>query len=320
MNNYSLEQEKEKRMKVENQSPENQNWEKPFNKEFCLGSCCIIQKKRQPLLAGFLNILVIGLGQIYNGELKKGIFYYLGSLLISLITAILILFLPFPLSFILFFSLGIFYFFFVFWVSWKSAKNKGASYYLKPCNRLYIYISFVFFSWYIINPIVSQFIKNNIVHAYRVIATSMVPTIFDGDHILVNELVYKFYPPRRGDVVVFRYPKNENQFFIKRIIGLPGETIYIWQKECIINGQILEEEYIIHASDKEVSPELDNFGPIKLLQGSYFMMGDNRDWSLDSRAFGPVKENKILGKAYLIYWSGSLNNQIFWKRIGKNIQ
>jgi len=279
-----------------------------------------VRKKRQPWIAGLLTFLVIGLGQVYNGEFKRGIIYYLGSLAISLISAFIMLFLPFPTNFITFFLLGFLYFFIIFLISWREARVKGTSYRLKSYNKLHIYISFIFFSWYIINPLFSQFIKNNIVHAYRVVATSMTPTILDGDHILVNELIYKFTSPGRGDVVVFRYPKNENQYFIKRIIGLPGETILIYQKHCYIDGELLQEGYLAHSSHAGAAhPEMDDFGPLTLPPASFFVMGDNRDWSMDSRSFGPVQQKKILGKAFMIYWSGSLNGQIYWDRIGKSL-
>ena len=281
----------------------------------------LVPKKRRPWVAGFLTVLVIGLGQVYNGEFNRGIMYYLGSLGISLLTAFLMLVFPFPSNFLLFFSLGFIYFFYVFLKGWKEAKNKGNRYYLKPYNKVYVYAAFVFFSWYIINPLFSQFIKNNIVHAYRVVATSMVPTILDGDHILVDELIYKFSPPCRGDVIVFKYPKNEDQYFIKRVIGLPGETVSLRQKKCYINGNLLQEDYVIHASHHGFDyPELDNFGPLKLPSDFFFVMGDNRDWSMDSRSFGPVQQDKIIGKAFMIYWSGSIDQQIFWDRIGSTIE
>ena len=281
----------------------------------------VLFKKRRPCMAGFLTILVIGLGHIYSGEFKKGIMYYLGSLGISLISSFFMLILPYPINFLFFFSLGFLYFFYVFIKSWKTAQNKGNYYQLKFYNKIYVYTALIFVSWYIINPLFSKVIKNNIVHAYRVVATSMAPTIFDGDHILVDELIYKFSSPCRGDVVVFKYPKNESQYFIKRIIGLPGETILIHQKKCYINGKKLHEDYVVHGGYHGFDyPELDNFGPFKVPDNFFFVMGDNRNWSMDSRSFGPVQKNKIIGKAFMIYWSGSIDKQIFWDRVGSTIE
>lgn len=275
------------------------------------------QKVRQPWVAGLLTILVIGLGQVYNGELGWGLIYYGGSLLLSIGNAFLMLILPFPVNFLSFFLIGIVYFLFIFFISWKTAKNLGYSYSLKSYNRVSVYVVCVLMAWYIINPIFSEIIKGNIVHAYRVVATSMVPTIHDGDHILVNELIYKFSAPRRGDVVVFKYPRNESQYFIKRVVGLPGETIFIHHSQCFINGERLKEDYIVHLSNSVIRyPELDNFGPLTLPPHCFFLMGDNRDWSMDSRSFGPVQEEKIIGKAFIIYWSGTVEQEIAWNRLG----
>ena len=103
-----------------------------------------------------LTILVIGLGHVYNGEFSKGIMYYIGSLGISLLTAFLMLILPYPANFLVFFSLGFIYFFYVFLKGWKEAKNKGDHYHLKSYNKLYVYAALVFFSWYISNPLFSH--------------------------------------------------------------------------------------------------------------------------------------------------------------------
>lgn len=278
-----------------------------------------VQKERLPWVAGLLTLFVIGLGQVYNGDLIQGVRYYLGSFGLSLLAAFLILFLPFPLN-LLTLTLGFIYFVYIFRISWKTAKSKGRNYCLKPYNKSSVYILFIFLSWYVINPLFSQITKDNIVHAYRVVATSMLPTILDGDHILVNELVYKFSQPQRLDVVIFKYPKNESQYFIKRVIGLPGETVWIHRKQCYINGRPVREKYIIHVGNRVANyPELDNFGPLTIPADSFFVMGDNRDWSMDSRTFGPVKRTKILGKAFMIYWPGALRGQTVWNRIGRKI-
>jgi len=278
-----------------------------------------LQKGRSPWLAGLLTLCVIGLGQVYNGEFRQGVKYYLGSLGLSMVTAFLVLFLPFPMN-LLSLVLGFIYFIYIFLVSWKAAKSRKMNYILKPYNKSYIYIFLIFSCWYIVNPLFSQFTKDNIVHAYRVVATSMSPTILDGDHILVNELIYKLSMPHRLDVIVLKYPKNESQYFIKRIIGLPGETIQIHKKQCYINGKPFREQYVVHAGNNTGSyPELDNFGPFRIPAGSFFVMGDNRDWSMDSRTFGPVRQKKILGRAFMIYWPGSSNGHPVWPRLGKKI-
>jgi len=167
----------------------------------------------------------------------------------------------------------------------------------------------------------------------------MVPTLTIGDHILVTKFLYdfklpywdtilvRFSEPQRGDIIVFKFPEDESKDFIKRVIGLAGDTVEVRNKRVWINGALLVEPYVQHV-DPNVLPHQfqprDNLGPLKVPPDSYFVMGDNRDQSLDSRFWGFVKLEKIKGKAFLIYWSwngqGSLANWVRWERLGKTIR
>jgi signal peptidase I len=167
----------------------------------------------------------------------------------------------------------------------------------------------------------------------------MVPTLTIGDHILVTKFLYdfklpywdriliRFSEPQRGDIIVFKFPEDESKDFIKRVVGLPGDTVEIRNKQVWINGEPLVEPYVQHLDPNilphQVQPR-DNLGPMKVPPDSYFVMGDNRDQSLDSRFWGFVKLEKIKGKAFLIYWSwngqGALAHWVRWERLGKTIQ
>lgn len=132
---------------------------------------------------------------------------------------------------------------------------------------------------------------------------SMEPTLFDGDHLIVDKLSYRLHEPERFDIVVFPFQHEENTFYIKRIIGMPGETVQIDEKGNVyIDGKILEESYgreIIRADRRGLAAE-----PIKLGDDEYFVMGDNRNNSSDSRvkAVGNIKRKDIVGKAWLRVW------------------
>lgn len=131
----------------------------------------------------------------------------------------------------------------------------------------------------------------------KVEGTSMAPLISDQERILINKMVYKFESISRGDVVVFWYPRDRTKSFIKRVVGLPGETVETRHGHVYVDGKKLDERYVL--------PEyLDNsdFGPVLVPAGEYFVMGDHRDSSNDSRVFGPVKSSYIYGKAVLAYW------------------
>ncbi|RMH37550.1 MAG: signal peptidase I [Nitrospirae bacterium] len=206
----------------------------------------------------------------------------------------------------------------------------------------------------VIAVVLALVIRVFVVQAFKIPSGSMIPTLLIGDHILVSKLAYglqwpedcqfelgfppvtcysssmliDFGTPQRGDIIVFRYPEDEKKDFIKRIIGLPGETITIRNKVVFINGRRLNDDaYTQHIDptilDGMISPR-DNFGPVTVPQESYFVMGDNRDQSLDSRFWGFVKFNKIKGKAFLIYWSwsgqGPWTEWVRWERIGKIIR
>jgi len=196
----------------------------------------------------------------------------------------------------------------------------------------------------IIAVMLALLIRTFVVQAFKIPSGSMIPTLLIGDHILVNKFIYGLHIPfrdatvfamtlpRRGDVIVFKYPEDETKDFIKRVIGEPGDTLEVKDKQVYVNGQALNEAYTIHQDPtifaKGNQPR-DNFGPIVVPEGDYFVMGDNRDQSLDSRFWGFVKTDKIKGQAFRIYWSCNAQEswvclldwrKIRWSRIGKAIQ
>ena len=125
---------------------------------------------------------------------------------------------------------------------------------------------------------------------------SMEPTLQIGDKIIVNKIVYRFQEPKRGDIMVFKYPLDPARDYIKRVIGLPGEKLEIKDSVIYINDQPIEEEYLPSNSNSA------NFGPVNIPENAYFMMGDNRNNSQDSRVWGTLPNNYIIGKALAVFW------------------
>jgi len=172
-------------------------------------------------------------------------------------------------------------------------------------------------------------IRSFIVQAFKIPSGSMIPTLLVGDHILVNKFIFgpqipftkirlfSFQKPERWDVVVFLEPTERKKDFIKRVIGLPGETVQVIDRKVYINGEPLKDEaYAFHASSRFVRG-LDNYGPTKIPENSYFMMGDNRENSSDSRVWGPVPFELMKGTAFVIYWSwNGPDRNVRWSRIG----
>lgn len=174
-------------------------------------------------------------------------------------------------------------------------------------------------------------IRTFIVQAFKIPSESMLETLQVGDHLLVNKFLYGVkWPftnsyivlgadPQRGDIIVFEYPGNPALDYIKRIIGVPGDVIEVRDKQLYRNGQPIREGYIRHTQPNRVEPVRDNFGPVTVPEGQYFVMGDNRDNSLDSRFWGFVDRSAIRGKAWRIYWS-SQDTNVRWNRFGKLVE
>jgi signal peptidase I len=183
--------------------------------------------------------------------------------------------------------------------------------------------------------LLALFIRTFVIQAFKIPSGSMKPTLIIGDHLLVNKFSYgiriplidrfliQFNKPKRGDIIVFKWPKDESKDFIKRVIGIEGDVIEIKNDILYINGEKVVTEYIAKYNDNDISEadryeeflvgtkhyildqyvNYEDFGPVTVPENTVFVMGDNRDNSQDSRYWGFVSLNKIKGKALIIYWS-----------------
>ena len=153
-----------------------------------------------------------------------------------------------------------------------------------------------FLEMVIIAVALAVFIKTFIAGNYYIPSGSMEPTVITNDKVIVTHFSYYLSEPKRGDVIVFEYPEDRTKDYIKRCIGLPGETVEFKDSKLYVNGELIEEPYL---------PEglvFDDYGPITVPEGSYFMCGDNRNHSADSRVWGFLPEDLIIGKAQVVYW------------------
>ena len=198
-----------------------------------------------------------------------------------------------------------------------------------------------YFESIVIAVILALFIRTFVVQAFKIPTGSMENNLLIGDHLLVNKFVFaptalpvesKLLPIqsiRRGDVVVFKYPEDPERDFIKRVIGLPGETIELRNKKVYIDNQPLDESYVNFLFPPEESGPGDadftdfdvrrQYGPVTVPAGHYFMMGDNRDNSQDSRYWGFLPREYVKGKALFVYFSfgeePGLLSSVRWERI-----
>lgn len=149
----------------------------------------------------------------------------------------------------------------------------------------------------IVSLAISAFIIIFLYQPVKVEGTSMMPSLDDQERILINKFVYHLESIQRGDIVVFRYPRDPSESFIKRVIGLSGDRIRIDAGKVFVNGTAIDEDYVPPAYIDERS-----FKTIVVPPGCYFVLGDHRSLSKDSREFGPVKASLVYGKAVFGYW------------------
>jgi signal peptidase I len=170
-----------------------------------------------------------------------------------------------------------------------------------------------------------------VVQAFEIPSGSMMDTLLVGDYILVNKFLYGpeipftdwhlpgMRDPRRGDVIVFRYPRDESRDFIKRVIGVGGDTVQVQGEDVYVNGRLLDEGYVRRGWTGPTGGCGYLYGctPIVVPPDSYFVLGDNRDNSQDSRYWGFVRRGEVVGGAFLIYWSWDGTRHLpRWWRIG----
>ena len=224
----------------------------------------------------------------------------------------------------------------------------------------------LFLEWaksFIIAIVLFLFVRAFIVEAFKIPSGSMERTLLVGDFLLVNKMVYgaevpiikRHLPalrvPRRGDVVVFQWPEDRSKNFVKRLVGVPGDTLSMREGVLLVNGVIQQEQYVSHTepdidpageefrwqqnhlvqtAEASISyhPSRNNWGPLVVPNGSYFVLGDNRDNSLDSRYWGFVPDSLLRGRPIFVYYSyqpDSAQNlswltKIRWNRLGERVQ
>jgi len=175
--------------------------------------------------------------------------------------------------------------------------------------------------------LIALLVRTFVIQAFKIPSGSMENTLLVGDHIFVNKFLYgyhlpytkgrvlAFYKPEHGDIIVFVFPEDPNKDFIKRVVAIPGDTVEIRDKVVIRNGEPIREDYTRFADGKRsdgLVRSRDNMPPVTVPAGKYFVMGDNRDRSYDSRFWGFVDEDAVIGKAMFIYFSLDWGIDLHW--------
>lgn len=275
-----------------------------------------VEKKRW-WIAGLFSFLIPGLGQLYNSEAAKGLIFYFLIFVLGLIfypsldhllenpdsssQSLTIKLLLMLCAMLLVYLLTII-------DAIRSAIKAGTGRELRFYNRWSVYVSilvvFCGFSYLMPdNPGVFDNIKT-----FKIPSKSMQPSIEVGDYLVCNLLYYRSHNPQRGDIIIFKYPRDENVDYIKRIVGLPGDTVELRQNTLFINDREIDEPYAVYGDNGSgPGPRFRSYGPYFISEDEYFVMGDNRDNSLDSRNFGTVERENIHGKAIFVYFSWDMD-------------
>jgi signal peptidase I len=305
-------------------------------------------RERKPLFALALSLLLTGLGQIYNGKPRKGILFFGASLILPFLFLQLSVVGPDPtligfLVLSLVSDLGIFI-----WAArdaWKQAKRMEKNYKLRVYNRLYVYILLIIvLNLLTVGPILNWQKASSFALPYQMPTESMAPTVLRGDWIMADKRIdhaSKNLGLKRGELVVFKYPRDKNLNFIKRIIGLPGDKIELRGMELYVNGikwTVQGVPRLEGRGDENIKNgtmafyEKGDSGAYRVFylqgatredlsvtvpEGCCFVLGDNRDNSADSRHWGYVPLVDIVSKPRLVYFSINPEGGVRWGRIGK---
>ena len=305
-------------------------------------------KERKPLFALALSLFLIGLGQVYNGKLRKGVLFFLISIIFPLLLLQLSVAIPDKMLIVflllsLLASLGIYI-----WAAldaWKHAKRIGKNYTLKTYNKLYIYILLIIvLNLFSFGPIIDWQKICFFALPYRMATGSMIPTVLPGDFIMTDRRIdhsAENHGLKRGELVVFKYPESKEKHFLKRVIGLPGDEIEIKGMELYVNGEKRtgeEVSYMQERRDEYIKERTVAFYEesasgtyvvfflegtarknlkVTVPEGNCFVLGDYRDNSRDSRHWGMVPLDDVIARAKLIYYSVNPESGIRWGRIGK---
>ncbi|TEU03381.1 MAG: signal peptidase I [Candidatus Aminicenantes bacterium] len=277
--------------------------------------------KRKPIIAALLSSVTPGLGQVYNGQMIKGIIFFCATnLLIVLLSFTGLQFSFYGLAAIIMITL-LFWLFIVLEAWFAAAKIKEIR--LKSYNKWYIYLLIALLTFGI-DFISTDFLVKDVlgIRGYRIQSGSMQPTLREGDYVMVNIKHHGSKKLQRGDLVVYKFPEDPTKEFLGRVIGLEGEKLEIRNKWVYVNNSPLQEDYKTHEDSrifaKKDFPDTDsirdNYGPVIVPWGSCFVLGDNRDNSYDSRYWGFLPLKSITGKASYLYLSADI------ARIGRSMR
>jgi len=284
--------------------------------------------QRKPLMAILLSICP-GLGQQYAGKLVRGIALYFSIIVVSWIIAIAFTFVNSRAGVVLF-AIPVVAFLAIAFDAYRLAKKQDKDYRLQWFNRGWIYIAVFVLLLFTVNPLIDILVGNTVTRASLTNTIAMEPAILKHDVLLINKIAYRLGEPERDDIVSISYDeetykglsKITGDHIIRRIVAIPGDKIEVNGRDVIVNGQALKESYGYY--DDHALPEANLMEDITFKlkvvpPDNYFVLGDNRSYSMDSRILGFIPREKIVGKVTKVYWSWNFETSkggtIKWDRV-----
>lgn len=268
---------------------------------------------RSPYKAAASSLLLIGLGQLYNGQPRKALVLWAAGVVVLLIATLGGVFHHFwGMVFVLIIAITLAVGALIDAIGTAKARQ---TYTLKAFNRWYVYVGA-----YVLAMLISIPLPMGLnAQAFRMPSGGMRPTLEVGDYFVARLETSESYKDKRGDIIVFRHPTNNTTTFVKRVVAFPGEEIEIREGTLLIDGQPVNASWF-RPSGKPDHGNAENFGPFTVPEGTFFMLGDNLPDSNDSRYWGPLPREKIVGVAEYIYFSWDPNKQfVRFSRIGLDI-
>ena len=274
--------------------------------------------RRRPWLAVLLTLLWPGLGQLYCGKALRALVYNVVSLILLMLGVWTFVSLDSrPINWLLPVTVLLLWWLWLIFDAARTARLLRYGFSLRAFNRWYIYLLVA-----IVGELIWGHVLTNLGYqAFRFPSKSMEAALFEGDYIFADMKAYSDSDPEVNDVVVFLFPLDGTTKYLKRCVAGPGDTVQIRNKFLWVNGAIVDEPKTVQFVKPEIQPRNpggadspDNFGPFVVPDSNYFMLGDNRDNSYDSRWWGTVPRDHILGRAVRIHWSRDLD------RVGMRVQ
>ena len=260
-----------------------------------------IIKPRRPWLAALLSLMGGPLGQIYAGHFCRSmILWAVGALLLPIVCFVALRFPLGQLSLAILSIVAIAFPIFLVVDAFRLARRERYTP-LKRYQRWWVYI-FAYVALFAASDALANLVRTYLVEAFVIPSRGMSPTILAGERILVDKNWTHRHPLQRNDLVVYRSEGPNSPLFVMRVVGLPGDEIAIKNEQVIVNGTEWDDRHAVFQGRLPLIPEIANYGPVKIPQDSFFVLGDNRRISNDSRLRGPIPLADLYGKARMIYW------------------